>query len=218
MTDTLRYITLSEGGIDLTAGKLYVGNRHIFLDDAGDRREFAEFAHDNCPSGEIAFIIRCLKAPNGKCHGNYVDDKPDYDSNYIRCSAEHKAAAHRFTLSEVAEFLRFTHKQYHEHKQTSEFEVLLAPIRVVAEPPKPKPKPKRGNGGHEVGTILHCLVSGRREIVVGQHYRVASIDSDGDELIVPLDPDQHTRRQNFRFPSLASNPEFARATVFTVSN
>lgn len=208
------YVTFAEGGIDITAGKLYHVHEGRFFDDIGDEREVEDVNCDVATEGAVRYVIRCVEAPNLSCKDKFINEQPDYTTGHIACTASHPAGAYHFTLDEVAEFLRFTHKQYHEYKRSSKFEVLLAPIRVVAEPPQPKV----GNGGHAVGTILRCLVSGRREIVVGQHYRVESIDDDGDELIVPVDTHEHTHRQNRRFPSLASNPGFARATVFTVSN
>lgn len=209
-----KYVTFAESGFDITAGKLYLVQEGRFLDDAGDERSVDDEPFDVATEGALRYVIRCIEAPNLSCKDRFINKEPDYTTGHIVCAASHPAGAYHFTLDEVAEFLRFTYKQYDEHKRSSKFEVILAPLRVVAEPPKPK----RGNGGHEVGTILRCQVSGRRELVVAQHYRVASIDSDGDEWIVPVDTHEHTHRQNRRFPSLASNPEFSHGTVFTVAN
>lgn len=208
------YVTFAEGGFGITAGKLYHVHEGRFFDDVGDERVVEDVSCDVATEGAVRYVIRCIESPNLSCKDKFINKEPDYTTGHIACTANHPAGAYHFTLDEVAEFLRFTYKQYDEHKRSSKFEVLLAPIRVVAEPPQPKV----GNGGHAVGTILRCVVSGHRELVVGQFYEVNSIDSDGDELLMPLDPNEHTYRQNRRFPSLASNPEFARATVFTVVN
>lgn len=209
------YVTFAEDGVDITAGKLYLVHEGSFLDDCGDVRgvEGMRSHIEVATEGNIRYVIRCIEAPNLTCKDKYINKEPDYSTGYIACAADHPAGAHHFTLDEVAEFLRFTHKQYQEKGRRSKFEVLLAPLRVVAEPPKPK----RGNGGNEVGTLLRCVVSGHKQIVVGQTYRVDRIDSDGDEWIEPVHPTEHTPRQNRMFPALASNPEFSRATVFTVA-
>lgn len=210
------YVTFAEDGAGLTAGKLYLVHEGSFFDDDGDVRrvEGVRTHSDVAIEGTIQYVVRCIESPNPTCKGKFINSEPDYSTGYIRCNEDHPAGAYHFTLDEVAELLRFTHKQYHEKGLSSKFEVLLAPLRVVAEPPKPK----RGNGGHEVGTLLRCVVSGHQQIVVGQTYRVDRIDSDGDEWIEPVHPTEHTPRQNRMFPALASNPEFARATVFAVVN
>ena len=210
------YVTFAEESVGLTEGKLYLVQEGWFLDDYGDVR-WVDGVRTHCPvaiEGNIQYVIRCTESPNPRCKGKFINSEPDYSTGYIRCSKGHPAGVYHFTLDEVAEFLRFTHKQYHEKGYSSKFEVLLAPLRVVAEPPKPK----RGNGGHEVGTLLRCVVSGHQQIVVGQTYRVDRIDSDGDEWIEPVNTHEHTQRQNKMFPARASNPGFARKTVFDVVN
>lgn len=205
------YVTFKTRAIDITPGKLYLVNqRGEFFDDVGDERELVDHHSKVATEGAVEYIIRCVTAPNVSCQGNYICSLPDYVTGHVSCTAEHKAAAQRFTLEQVAEFLRFTHKQYHEHKRSSEFEVLLAPIRVVGEP-----EPRVGNSGYKVGDVVRCILSGRRELIPRQLYRVVEIDGDGDEKIEPVYPEQHTESQLDRFPSLGLAADFTRGSTFT---
>ena|SRR5690554_1473800 len=205
------YVTFKTQAIDITPGKLYLVNqRGEFLDDVGDERGLAGHRDKVATEGAIEYIIRCVTAPNPSCRGKYICSQPDYVTGHVSCTAEHKAAAQRFTLEQVAEFLQFTHKQYHDRKQSSEFEVLLAPIRVVGEP-----EPRVGNSGYKVGDVVRCILSGRRELIPRQLYRVVEIDGDGDEKIEPVSPEQHTESQLDRFPSLGLAADFTRGSTFT---
>jgi len=204
------YVTFKTQDIDITPGKLYlVSPNGEFFDDVGDERDLLDHRGKVATEGAVEYIIRCVTAPNPSCRGKYICSAPDYETGHVSCTAGHKAAAQRFTLEQVAEFLRFTHKQYHEHKRSSEFEVLLAPIRVVGEP-----EPRVGNSGYKVGDVVRCRLSGRHELIPRQLYRVVKLDGDGDERIEPVRPERHTEHQLVCFPSLGLAADFTRGSTF----
>lgn len=205
------YVTFKTQAIDITPGKLYLVNQNgQFLDDEGDERDLLDHRGKVATEGAVRYVIRCIDAPNLSCKDKFINKQPDYTTGHIACTASHPAGAYHFTLDEVAEFLRFTHKQYHEHKRSSKFEVLLAPIRVVGEP-----EPRVGNSGYKVGDVVKCVLSGRRELIPRQLYRVVEIDGDGDEKIEPFYPEQHTESQLACFPSLGLAADFTRGSTFT---
>jgi len=183
--NTIRYFIRREDGLDITAGKAYVvGSDGKYRDDVGDDR-FAG-TRDSI-YGEAKFIIRCLDAPNKSCVGKYIDEAFVPAVGNVNCEAEHKAAAHQFTLPEVIEFLRFTRKKHDEQGKTSSFEVLLAPILCTFEGEFKKPEPV-GTGGYKVGDRLICEASSHRGLLVGEEYVVYRIDGDDDECIEPAGP------------------------------
>ena len=180
--NTIRYLIRREDDFDITAGKAYVvGSDGKYRDDVGDDR-FAG-TRDSI-YGEAKFIIRCLDAPNKSCVGKYIDEAFVPEVGNVGCGAEHKAAAHQFTLPEVIEFLRFTRKKHDEQDKTSSFEVLLAPILCTFEGEFKKPE-RVGTGGYKVGDRLICEASSHRGLLVGEEYVVYRIDSDNDECIEP---------------------------------
>lgn len=185
------------------------GNRAELIDDGGDRQDVYPTQEGVVGCAPIEFIIRTLDAPNKTCIGKYVSAVPNYETGDIKCQAEHKTQAHRFTFEQVVEFLQFARRKFEAGKH-SEFEVLLEPVRVgngvVTE--------KRSTAGRRVGDTLLCVLAGRRELLVGQTYKVVSIDGDGDEFIEPVRPEAHTREQLTLYPSLAAAPVFTRGSQF----